>query len=231
MARRLSRAVDSHETPIARAYGTISLHVWYARVMSACEWCGEKTPVAGRGRTPRFCSTRCRVAAHRARPKLPVELTTRDRWVRHDHKRPITPDGRPASSTDPATWSTHCEAARSKAGDGLGFVLGDGIACLDLDHCLDDQGRPNATAREILARVPEAYVEVSPSGAGLHIWGTAPEQPGRRRIDYEVYSTGRYITVTGNVFRAGRLFDLSNFFRKGGDDGPRPQIAPTCGRR
>mgnify|MGYP001945797877 CR=1 FL=1 len=168
--------------------------------------------IAGRGRTPRYCSTRCRMAAHRARHRLPRELTERVRWVRHDRKVPITPDGRPASSTDPRTWSTYREAARSKSGDGLGYVLGAGIACLDLDNCLDERGRPDARARAILARVPGAYVEVSPSGRGLHVWGRAPEQRGRRHRGYEVYSVGRYITVTGNVYQPGRLVDLSVFF-------------------
>jgi len=180
--------------------------------MATCERCGTEVKVAGRGRTPKFCSGACRAAAWRARPRLPRELTDRARWVRHDRKVPITPDGRAASSTDPSTWSTYPEAARSKAGDGLGFALGDGIACLDIDHCLDGRGRPDARARAILARVPGAYVEVSPSGRGLHVWGRAPEQPGRRHEDYEVYSVGRYITVTGRVYRPGRLVDLSGFF-------------------
>jgi primase-polymerase (primpol)-like protein len=131
--------------------------------------------------------------------------------VRHHRKRPITVTGRAASSTDPETWSTYTAAKSATVGHGLGFVLGDGIACLDLDHCLID-GKPNGLAREVLARVPGAYVEVSPSGDGLHVWGTAPEQPGRRRDGFEVYSVGRYITVTGNVFRPGRLVDLSEFF-------------------
>lgn len=180
--------------------------------MATCERCGERLAVAGRGRTPRFCSGRCRVAAHRARHRLPCELTSRARWVRHKDKRPITPDGRPASSTDPSTWATYAEATRSQVGDGIGFVLGAGIACLDIDHCLDERGRPDARARAILARVPDAYVEVSPSGRGLHIWGVAPEQPGRRHRGYEVYSVGRYITVTGRVYRPGRLADLAGFF-------------------
>src|SRR5690606_3396468 len=121
--------------------------------MATCERCGERLAIAGRGRTPRFCSGRCRAAAHRARHRLPRELTSRARWVRHDRKVPITPDGRPASSTDPRTWSTYREAARSQAGDGLGFVLGDGVACLDIDLCLDERGRPDARARAILDRV------------------------------------------------------------------------------
>src|SRR5690606_23266017 len=179
--------------------------------MATCERCGTEVKVAGRGRTPRFCSGACRAAAWRARPRLPAELTSRARWVRHDRKVPITPDGRAASSTDPSTWSTHSEAARSRVGDGLGFVLGDGIACLDLDDCLDSRGRPDARARAILARVPGAYVRILPSGRGPPVWGTAPEPPGRRYGDYAVYSVGRYITVTGRVFPRGGLVDLSEF--------------------
>lgn len=167
--------------------------------------------MAGRGRIPRFCSTRCRVAAHRAGRTLPRELTERARWVRYAAKRPVTLDGRPASSTDPSTWSSYGEARRSAVGDGLGFVLGDGIACLDLDHCLIN-GRPTPAAQAILDRVPDAYVEVSPSGDGLHVWGRAPEQSGRRRGWVEAYSTGRYITVTDTVFRRGGLADLAEFF-------------------
>src|SRR5690606_22751398 len=153
----------------------------------------------------------CSSDLHRERHRLPRELTERARWVRHAAKRPITTKGKPASSTDPATWSTYEAATRSTAGDGLGFVLGDGIACLDLDHCLID-GRPTPAAQSILDRVPGAYVEVSPSGDGLHVWGTAPEQPGRRRAGFEVYSVGRYMTVTGTVYRRGGLVDLTGFF-------------------
>lgn len=175
-----------------------------------CEVCSEPLAVAGRGRIPRFCSTRCRVVAHRRKAQLPAELLTARRWVRHDAKRPITPAGRPASSIDPTTWTDHATAARSRAGDGLGFVLGGGFACLDLDHCLVD-GRPNAAAAAVLEQLPDAYVEISPSGDGLHVWGRAPERPGRRRGGLEAYSAGRFITVTRRVHRPGVLVDLSSF--------------------
>ena len=76
-------------------------------------------------------------------------------------KVPVTANGRPASSTDSATWCSYRDAVRSTAGAGVGFVLnGDGIACLDLDHCLVD-GKPAAWAQRILDRVPATYVEVS----------------------------------------------------------------------
>lgn len=176
-----------------------------------CEVCGEPLALAGRGRMPRFCSTRCRVVAHRRKAKLPAELLTAARWVRHDAKRPITSSGAPASSTDPATWTDYATAAGSRAGDGLGFVLGGGFACLDLDHCLVD-GQPGAHAAAVLNRLPGAYVEISPSGDGLHVWGRAPELPGRRHASLEAYSAGRFITVTRRVHRAGGLVDLTPFF-------------------
>ena len=120
--------------------------------------------------------------------------------------------GSAATSTDARTWTSWETAKRSTAGDGLGFVLGAGFACVDIDHCLDEAGRPDGRARKLLARIGEGYVEVSPSGTGLHVWGRAPEQPGRRFPTFEVYSVGRFITVTGRVFRAGGLADLAAFF-------------------
>jgi len=61
--------------------------------------------------------------------------------VRDVHKRPVTVDGRPASSTDSTTWTTYEAARASTIDDGLGFVLGDGVGGIDLDHVIDDHGR------------------------------------------------------------------------------------------
>ncbi|MDX3145830.1 bifunctional DNA primase/polymerase, partial [Streptomyces scabiei] len=154
------------------------------------------------------CSTRCRVAAHRAAKNdaTPHELTTRDRWVRRSaEKIPLTVAGKAASSTDPRTWSTHKDAAASSAGVGLGFVLSDedDVMCLDLDHCINPlTGRVAPWAAAILRDAGATYVEVSPSGDGLHIWGRAHVRQGRRirRPDgtaVEIYGTGRYIAMTG----------------------------------
>ena len=155
------------------------------------------------------CSTRCRVALSRRQP--PKELTALPRWVRHRNKVPLTVTGRNASSTNPETWTDFDSVAQSDIGDGVGFVLnGDGIACIDLDHCLVD-GRPVAWAREFLARCPATYVEVSPSGTGLHIFGFANVGKGRRGNGVEVYDRGRYMTITGRRFSKfpARLADIS----------------------
>lgn len=184
------------------------------------EGCDQVLPAAGRGPVPRFCSTRCRVAAHRARRRVPAELTRTPRWVRHSQaKVPLTIRGRAASSTDPSTWSTHEQARGSAVGAGLGCVLtaDDDIVCIDLDHALDGTGRPVPWAAELLAAVPPTWIEVSPSGEGLHIWGRADMLGGRRLPrpggGVEVYGSGRYITVTGRLYGGRRattqLADIS----------------------
>jgi len=56
-------------------------------------------------------------------------------------------------------------------------------------------------AREILDLFPGAYVEVSPSGTGIHIFtrGVAPHNGKRSYHDgaVEVYDRERFFTVTG----------------------------------
>ena len=165
-----------------------------------CQQCAGLMPALARSHA-KFCSGRCRVAAHRQRqvnPNLPAELTRRARWVNNSWaKVPFQPSGKAASVSDPSTWSTYRQVAASER---KGFVLnGDGIVCIDLDHCLVD-GCPTPEVARILSSLPPTYVEVSPSGTGLHIWGRGSVERGRRTAVAEVYGTGRYITVTGRAF-------------------------------
>lgn len=136
---------------------------------------------------------------HRAIPQV---LTSRPRWIRYSaNKVPLRVSGGNASSTDSASWSSYAEASTSNAGVGLGFVLnGDGIGCYDLDHCFEN-GVPTAEAVEFVRSVNPFYVEVSPSGDGLHAWVYAEKAQGFRRriggLNVEFYTHGRYLTVTG----------------------------------
>ena len=197
--------------------------------MYTCLVCGVELTAGARGRKPSYCGSRCRVAAHRERervarflgrveaepkpdrPPLPVpdDLIERDRWIRHSDKRPMAIGGWWCSVTDQSHWSTFADAISSDVGDGVGFVLnGDGIVCLDLDDCVVD-GVPTEAAQKFLYEFPGAYVEFSPSGRGLHVWGRGFMDRGRRftldGLKVEAYPDGRYITVTGNVYRAGGL--------------------------
>lgn len=129
-------------------------------------------------------------------------------------KVPTQINGRQASSTTAHTWSSFDAAQESKVGAGLGFALGAGIGCVDLDGALVD-GVVQPWAQEILDRAPETFVEVSQSGNGLHIFGLLPEGPGRnRRLSptegIEFYSVGRFMAVTGRRHgdAPARLADL-----------------------
>lgn len=163
-----------------------------------------------------YCTTRCRVAGNRRKAreagKFPVELTSKSRFVRwdirarngKDTKVPLTTAGRAASSTDPATWVSFDAARASSVGRGFGFVLGEGIGCIDLDDALIDGG-VTPWAQAVLDANPNTFVEVSQSGNGLHVFGLLAEGPGRKIRDgrnIEWYSVGRYIALTGVRFGA-----------------------------
>ena len=156
---------------------------------------------------------------------IPEELRELEQWVcwryeeRDDKltKVPYTPlTLRRASSTDPATWSTFSEAHKAyeygyddlsdtehnePSYDGIGFVFSDDdpYCGIDLDKCRDPEAGDIAPwAVEILDRVGDGYAEVSPSETGIHIIIRASVRGGgMRRGPVEMYSRGRYFTITG----------------------------------
>lgn len=122
-------------------------------------------------------------------------------------KVPYNPrSGYNADVTIPATWTNGDEAYATLSGQpsrfsGLGFVLTehDPYTVIDLDKT-----EGNAALAEEHKKIIEAfnsYTEVSPSGKGFHIWvrGTVPKSINDRKLKIEVYSSQRYMTVTGNV--------------------------------
>lgn len=152
-----------------------------------------------------------------------AELAQRDQWVcwravlrdGKTTKVPVMPRGSSASSTDPKTWSTFAAAcagvvqSSSSLGiSGVGFVLcaADPYVCIDLDHALDDAGELAPWALDVLEGVPPTYLEVSPSGRGLHAWVRGELPPGwRKHAGVEIYASGRFLTVTGAAFRAKEI--------------------------
>jgi putative DNA primase/helicase len=150
---------------------------------------------------------------------IPTELKALRQWVlwrgeqRGDRmtKVPYSVAGKKASSSDRSTWTDFDSAAEaSKFGsfDGIGFVFvqGGGITGIDLDHCFDPDGKLDPKT-EALVNALSSYTEYSVSGKGLHIIVQGNLEKGvrtssRSRIDIpvEVYSHGRYFTVTGRVF-------------------------------
>jgi hypothetical protein len=156
---------------------------------------------------------------------VPDELTTREQWIcfrigekeGRTTKLPINPhSGGFASSTDPETWGRFHEAKayhdlRSTTTDGIGFVFTDAdqFVGVDLDDCRDlATGHIDEWAREIVQTIG-SYAETSPSGTGIHIIvrGAVPDG-GNRKGGVEIYETGRYFTVTGDVLGLdGKRYD------------------------
>lgn len=164
-----------------------------------CLNCGRDVPQKSKGPARRTCSARCRQAVSRRRRQqpIPAAMTDAPRWVRADGKRPVTPSGAPASSTNPSTWCLFDEVQRG-AGDGFGVMLGGGLGCYDLDNALED-GVVKPWAREVIKAIAEPiiYVERSVSGRGLHVFIELAERKGTRRAvgdgSVEKYSYGRFI--------------------------------------
>lgn len=141
------------------------------------------------------------------------ELTPLRRWVcwrfdlrgdkRTPTKVPYCARDRKAKSTDPATWLSFDEAValyRDGGFQGIGFVFAGQHVGIDFDHVIDAAGNldPEA-AQEIQALVNAgAYVDRSPSGTGVHAIGKYSGPPiGAKRGSREIYSHGRYFTMTG----------------------------------
>ena len=87
----------------------------------------------------------------------------------------------------------------------MGVLMGQGLGCTDLDHCVDPStGKIAPWAREIIINL-DSYSEFSPSGTGVHILGDDISLPGKgRKRPYEtgaveVYDTARFLTFTGRL--------------------------------
>ena len=150
---------------------------------------------------------------------LPIDMLELPRWLvwkrvqRGEGKPTKVPynarTGRKGDVTDAATWATFSAALaayRQKPGRyaGVGFVLGDGISGVDLDACREPETGELAPWALAIVRELAGYVEVSPSGTGVHIIarGALPSG-GRRRGPVELYESDRFFTVTGETLADG----------------------------
>lgn len=129
-------------------------------------------------------------------------------------KVPYSPNivGVKAAVDNPSTWGSFEDALRAYhssngALSGIGFVLteADPYAFIDLD---DTKGDQEAFARQqrIFSEF-QSYAERSPSGTGLHIICKGKVDRGRKRASIEVYSSLRYMTMTGDVYRDAPIVD------------------------
>jgi putative DNA primase/helicase len=152
---------------------------------------------------------------------FPLILTAQPSWVlwRYELKDgkytkvPKQPDGHNASTTGASTWQTFaivCTAYQRGGFDGLGIVLtrkplanGLYLVGMDFDHCLHGGALDAAPARA-MAQL-DTYAEVSPSGEGIRLFLLHDKPLPARKNNVEgksreIYSSGRYLTVTGHVY-------------------------------
>jgi primase-polymerase (primpol)-like protein len=77
-------------------------------------------------------------------------------------------------------------------------MLGEGLACWDLDNVIDD-GVLHSVAVDVLDEVIPLWVERSMSGAGLHVF-VHGEGRSHQSEHVSYYSHARFIAVTGDQY-------------------------------
>lgn len=108
-------------------------------------------------------------------------------------------------ATNPDNWATAAEAlatAQRMGLAGIGYALTnhDNVTGVDLDHCITDAGSYSPIAARAL-EYAETYAEISPSGEGVRLFMLGKYDGGVIKNDalgVEVYTWGRYLTVTGD---------------------------------
>lgn len=162
---------------------------------------------------------------------IPAELQALIQWVnwRYENDGNGKPtkvpyhaaSGHRADVTNPATWASFVDVNTAMTTGfyaGIGFVLtaSDPYVGVDLDNPFDGSlSQPDAQKiadrHSKILTMMDSYAEWSPSGTGMHIIakGTVPPE-GRRRKKVEIYSQGRYLTFTGNVYMDKPIADRSD---------------------
>lgn len=139
---------------------------------------------------------------------IPQELKDLNQWVcwkteYNDNKPtkvPVCPiRGFRVDITNSANlvdFETANKFAHNYSGIGFCLIESDPYTFIDLDHTEDKE----LHARHVgIYNAFNSYSELSPSGNGLHIIVKGAVPTGRKRNKVEIYSTKRFMTMTGDV--------------------------------
>ena len=181
---------------------------------------------------------------------IPVDLKPLPGWVvwrsepRPGQEKPAKVPYNPATGAraDPSRPETGGSFDAAKAAyepggyDGVGLILHEGLGLvgLDLDKCRSPEAEAIEPWAQGIVDKLNSYTEVSPSDTGLRIFvmGKKPG-PKCRRGPVEMYTSGRYLTVTGHgvpnaiieevlLVASGREKELAEIYREhlgGGEEG------------
>lgn len=115
-------------------------------------------------------------------------------------------NGEKAKSNDEGTWADFETALEtSKQFDGIGFFFKEPYIGIDIDDVEPEINRYKEEdhADNIVSEFIEmvgSYAEYSPSKTGIHIIAKGTLPPGgRRKGNVEMYDSGRFFTVTGDI--------------------------------
>lgn len=158
------------------------------------------------------------------RRNIPEEMKSKSNWVvvrtranndtgRLDKFLINVHTGNFAESDNPETWTdfdTACEYARENGGVALAYALDgkDGIACIDLDGCMEENGDFSDIANKAFMAANGSYAEKSISGKGLHIFGKTKGADLRsfsKDKTMEYYQGGHFIAMTGDFYGSSEL--------------------------
>jgi primase-polymerase (primpol)-like protein len=157
--------------------------------------------------------------------ELLKELIQREQFVNYIMERkgnritkpPTDANGSKIDAQNSNNWRSFEDAYN--ASDQIGFVLTDDdpFLFLDLDHVLKD-GKLCDWAEKFIAELPATYIEISPSGDGLHILYKLDDTPdlktNKTKFDdgtvLEIYFNKRYFTLTGNVYQATAIATVNS---------------------
>lgn len=126
-------------------------------------------------------------------------------WYRYRQKSGKWAKAPSVSVKERDKWCAFDEALKRQGSShcGLGLLMTGyhDVIGIDLDGCLDERGRPEPWAREVIRRA-RSYTEVSPSRRGVRIllYGSLPNDVQNHEVGIEAYNghAGRFLTITGD---------------------------------
>jgi putative DNA primase/helicase len=100
--------------------------------------------------------------------------------------------------------------------DGLGIGIFNKISAIDIDNCIDENGKYSDLAKDIMEIFKDSYIEKSPSGKGIRIiflvdgfsYDKSKYYINNQKLGLEVYvsgATNKYVTITGDVINQGEI--------------------------
>lgn len=118
-------------------------------------------------------------------------------------KVPFQANGEHAKSNDPNTWMTFEQVlACAPMYDGIGFILSknDPYTLIDLDDKYGTNTQETNDRHLKIFNEFDSYSERSPSRTGCHIIVKGSVPKGCNRASIEIYSDGRFMTMTGDTW-------------------------------